>query len=393
VSDAVEELLSKLRESLAERQLVSLILSKPPQGRGTIRIRPVEIRGELMLQWADDQQRQSHANLSPAETEQRLRTCLDASDGESQSFRHLHLLTTTADYALRINRRGKPHLSRNKASRIASYEHDRAKPYVIPEGEPCPFLEAIGVMRPGGSVRHKSFDKFRQINRFLEFVQDVVPELPKEGTLRVIDFGSGKSYLTFALHHLLAQRLDRQVAITAIDRDASVIKTCRQIASSLELQGLDFQVGDIASYPYSGTVDLAVSLHACDTATDDALARAVAWNARVIMAAPCCQHELAGRIHSEPLAALERHGILKERFAAEATDALRAAALEQCGYKTRVMEFIDLEHTPKNVLIRAIRRPNGDSGNPTAREEYRALKELLGLDAIYLEQVLDLAKC
>jgi SAM-dependent methyltransferase len=231
--------------------------------------------------------------------------------------------------------------------------------------------------------------KFRQINRFLELVDDIVPSLPTGRELRIVDFGCGKSYLTFALHHLLTNIHVRQVRIIGLDRKADVIRHCAEIAGRLACRGLEFREGDIAGHQENEPVDLAVALHACDTATDDALAQALHWQTRVILAVPCCQHELAKTIASRELAPLLRHGILHERFAALATDALRSLVLEICGYATQVVEFIDLEHTAKNILIRAVRREQTDTAQRAARlAEYQSLKRLAGIETPYLERIL-----
>jgi SAM-dependent methyltransferase len=236
-------------------------------------------------------------------------------------------------------------------------------------------------MTAGGQVRRSMMHKFRQINRFLELVDDIVPSLETGRELRVVDFGCGKSYLTFALHHLLTAIHGRAVRIIGLDRKSDVVRHCAEIAGRLECRGLEFREGDIAGHQESEPVDLAVSLHACDTATDDALAQALRWQSRVILAVPCCQHELARSMASRELAALSRHGILHERFAALATDALRALVLEISGYSTQVVEFIDLEHTAKNVLIRAVRRDRDDPSLRDARlAEYKALLQALGIE-------------
>jgi SAM-dependent methyltransferase len=258
----------------------------------------------------------------------------------------------------------------------------------LPEHEPTPFLVEIGVMTRAGKVKAAKQSKFRQINRFLELVNDVIPELPADGTLRVVDFGSGKSYLTFALYHLLTRVHGRSVHILGLDRRADVIADCRRIAAKLGCPGLEFRVGEIGDEPEEGTVDLAVSLHACDTATDDALARAVTWRAAVILAVPCCQHELAPKIHLPQLAPLHHQGILHAQFASLATDALRAQALEACGYKTQVVEFIELEHTAKNLLLRAVRRAETSGLSDAATEAYRQLKQSLGLDEIAADRII-----
>jgi SAM-dependent methyltransferase len=242
-------------------------------------------------------------------------------------------------------------------------------------------------MTPAGKVKASKQAKFRQINRFLELVNDVIPHLPASGELCVVDFGSGKSYLTFALHHLLTHVHRRTVHILGLDRQVEVIADCGRIARKLGCSGLEFRVGEIGDEPLEGTVDLAVSLHACDTATDDALARAVAWRAAVILAVPCCQHELARAIHVPQLAPLHQQGILHAQFASLATDALRAAALEACGYKTQVVEFIELEHTAKNLLLRAVRRADPRPSDEAAIDEYRAFKHSLGLAEIAPDRI------
>ncbi|MSR57987.1 MAG: SAM-dependent methyltransferase [Planctomycetaceae bacterium] len=307
-----------------------------------------------------------------------------------ESFEQVALYTTEADYAIRARRDGSFAISAaapTKAEKGAA--HDRSKAYLIPEGTPCPFLAEIGVMTATGQVRKAMFHKFRQINRFLELVQDIVPSLPEGGELHVVDFGCGKSYLTFALHHLLTVIHARRVEIVGLDRQAEVIRTCSQLAGRLGCEGLSFREGDIAGFTPAGPVDLAVSLHACDTATDAALAQAVRWNCPVILAVPCCQHELAPAIRNELFAPLARHGLLHERFAALATDALRAALLEIHGYATQVVEFIDMEHTPKNVLIRAVRRSSMDESLCASRRaEYQQFRDALGLQTCFLEQAL-----
>ena len=226
-------------------------------------------------------------------------------------------------------------------------------------------------------MRSQRYDKFRQVNRFLELVEDVLPALPA-GPLRIVDFGSGKSYLTFALHHLLTVVHGREVEIVGLDLKAEVVDHCEALARKLGADGLRFEVGDIAGYEALAGVDLVVSLHACDTATDDALDRAVRAGAPVILAVPCCQHELLPQLENPALGPLLRHGTLRERFAAEVTDAARAQLLGAVGYDVQVVEFVELEHTPKNVLLRAVARPGRDTAKAFA--EYRAFAAELGID-------------
>jgi SAM-dependent methyltransferase len=258
---------------------------------------------------------------------------------------------------------------------------------VLEPGVPVPFLIELGVMRPDGEVRKSRYAKFRQVNRFLELVDDVVPSLRSEGVLRVVDFGCGKSYLTFALHHLLAEVHGREVELVGLDLKEDVIATCSALAERVGARGLTFERGDIGDFEAGTRVDLVVSLHACDTATDEALAQAVRWDADAILAVPCCQKEAYRQIESSLLAPLLRHGLAKERFAALVTDTLRAQLLELAGYRTQLVEFVALEHTAKNVLIRAVKgAPSGEE----ARRAYEDVRDSLGLEPA-LERLLGVA--
>ena len=289
------------------------------------------------------------------------------------------LQTTSADPLSK----GMPVLSASDGS-VGS--HNRAKQYLLPEHQPVPFLISAGVMTPTGQVKAAMYHKFRQINRFLELVNNIVPSLSKSGTIRVVDFGCGKSYLTFALHHLLTVVHQRSVEMIGLDRKQDVVARCNEIACELDCTGLSFQAGEIREAPVSGHVDLAVALHACDTATDDALISAVRWNCSAILAVPCCQHELSKKLRAPDLAPLLRHGILQERFASLATDALRAQWLELHGYQAQIVEFIDTEHTPKNLLIRATRRSHRPRDLARRVTAYREFQHRLGLGETWLDQ-------
>ena len=209
---------------------------------------------------------------------------------------------------------------------------------------------------PEGKIVHARYDKFKQINRYLEFVEDILPTLQKKGTVHIIDFGCGKSYLTFALYYYLHELKGQDVAITGLDLKQDVIWHCNELARSYGYEKLQFLHGDIAKYEGCDEVDMVVTLHACDTATDYALQKAMKWNAKVIFSVPCCQHEVNRQIQNDILEPVLKYGILKERMAAILTDAVRAEALETAGYDTQILEFIDMEHTPKNLLIRAVKR-------------------------------------
>ena len=237
----------------------------------------------------------------------------------------------------------------------ASMSHNRKKQYVLEEGTAVPFLTDLGVMTQEGKVVHARFDKFRQINRFLEFVEDILPELPKDREVTILDFGCGKSYLTFAMYYYLHELKGYDIRIIGLDLKKDVIRHCNELSEKYGYKKLHFLEGNIADYTGVDAVDMVVTLHACDTATDFALAKAVGWNAKVILSVPCCQHELNRQIKNDVLAPVFEYGLIKERMAALITDAIRAQYLEREGYRTQILEFIDMEHTPKNILIRAVK--------------------------------------
>ena len=218
-----------------------------------------------------------------------------------------------------------------------------------------PFLQDLGVMTQEGKIVRTKFDKFRQINRFLEFIEDILPQLSKNREVTILDFGCGKSYLTFAMYYYLHELKQYDIRIIGLDLKKEVIRHCNELAKKYGYEKLTFLEGDIAAYEGVDQVDMVVTLHACDTATDYALAKAIGWNAKVILSVPCCQHELNRQIQNDVLAPIMKYGLLKERFAALMTDGLRAEYLESAGYHVQVLEFIDMEHTPKNILLRAVK--------------------------------------
>ena len=368
---AVDELLADLFGE--DERLLRAVLSKPRErtAPAKVTVDPVEVRAEVAYRFTthlDD--RVTHENLPREEARERLGLLL-------VDYRQGLLQTADADWQVL----GEKVLRRPPTRKEAPREHDRPKRYLLEEGTPVPFLVELGVMTPAGAVRKSRYAKFRQVNRFLELVDDVVPSLRPEGTLRIVDFGCGKSYLTFAIHHLLTVLRGREVELVGLDLKEDVIEACSALAGRYDAQGLRFERGDIATFEAGGRVDLVVSLHACDTATDEALAQAVRWGADAILAVPCCQKEAYRQLESELLAPLLRHGLAKERFAALVTDTLRVQLLELEGYRAQLVEFVPLEHTAKNVLIRAVR------GAPAAAETLRAYEELR--DSLGLEPALE----
>jgi Methyltransferase domain len=356
--------------------LLRAVLSKPRAGSPYTKVivRPVLIDGAQRYQFEYRQRdRATHANLDAHEAETALARLIE------RDFRQALLQTPAHDYQVLG---GTKVLTRPPTAKLPELAHDRTKRRILEEGEPVPFLVELGVMTPDGRVVPRRYGKFRQVNHFLELVDGVLPNR----TLRIVDFGSGKSYLTFALYHLLAVERGLEVEIVGLDLKEDVVEQSRRLAEKLGYSRLRFQVGDIALFE-GEPADVVVSLHACDTATDAAIAQAVRWRAEVILAVPCCQHELLDQIADDDLAPVLGHGALRERFTALATDAARAQLLEAVGYETRVIEFVDLDHTAKNLLIRAVRRGNGVQ--PDALERYRSFKERLRIDPALERELAD----
>lgn len=260
--------------------------------------------------------------------------------------------------------------SKSTALKLIESGTNRKKNYLINEGTPVPFLVLLGVMTPEGRVISSRYDKFRQINRFLEFIDDILPSVISEynadGTepLRIADFGCGKSYLTFAVHYFLTEIKKLNVEILGLDLKKDVIDYCNDITKKLGLKGLVFDTGNIAVYSHAHNPDIVITLHACDTATDYALDYAIKHDCKAILSVPCCQHEVNTQLDRKNVPdcfkPLLKYGLIKERFASLVTDSLRAEYLENSGYSVQILEFIDMEHTPKNILIRAVK--NGSHG-------------------------------
>lgn len=368
------------------------MFSKPTRKDGDIPVRldvrPVRIGSETKFQITTRIGNQDHhLNLTAEEAVAELAPMI------GRDFLDILLRTDSEEITGRHSRKGVCRLTTTSTTAPPPVveEHNRARTYLIPDNQPVPFLIATGIMTKEGRVKDPQRKKFRQINRYAEFVRDVVSQLKIDGPINIVDFGCGKSYLTFATHYLLTQVLNREVNIVGLDRREDVIDTCSKIVSELQLTGIQFQVGDIAGFQPDGQVHLSVSLHACDTATDDALAIAASWKADAILAVPCCQHELASQLDAAKQPLLSKHGILHERFSSLATDAMRANLMECVGYKTQVVEFIDTEHTPKNLLIRSIRRPEAQTEAPDRHywTNFQLFCDQLALPPLRLQQKLE----
>lgn len=353
----MEELREKLMPFLSDR-LCQITVSGPREKDGIfkIKIRPLLLKGELVFQKTAYKGTQVfHENLSGEEL---LEELLHEMQG---NFRQLAAESLDGSLTVLVSKKGKvtakyKENQKNAVKMRPELYHNRVKQYILKEGIPVPFLVDLGIQTREGAIVRAKYDKFKQINRYLEFVEDVLPVLKGEGAIHIIDFGCGKSYLTFALYYYLHELQKLDVMITGLDLKTDVIHNCNRLVQSYGYDRLQFVQGDIKNFTGSDQVDMVVTLHACDTATDYAIEKAVGWGAKVIFTVPCCQHEVNGQIQNKLLHPVLKYGLLKERLSAILTDAIRANLLEEAGYDTQVLEFIEMEHTPKNILIRAVRR-------------------------------------
>ena len=315
-----------------------------------------------------------HENMSEEELKEFLEGAM------RQGYRQLNAWDGEREHAVRVSKGGKASYMKKKTAQAPKEKtgHNRKKNYILEEGQTIPPLVDMGIFTSEGKIVRSMYDKFRQINRFVELIDDEIGTLPKDRTLTMIDFGCGKSYLTFIMYYYLTQIRKLDVRIIGLDLKADVIEHCNQAAEKYGYEHLRFELGDINGYECPYPVDMVVSLHACDTATDYALYNAVRWNAELIFSVPCCQHELNSQMQGGSLPILTRYGIIKERTAALMTDAIRGNLLTASGYRTQLLEFVDLSHTPKNILIRAVRSNIPEKTRREMLQEVDALKEQFG---------------
>ena len=378
-------------DELINENMILAVLSgcRRKDAPSRVRIRPVEVKGEILYQASvPEGAKMLHRNYRREELVGFLKESLDG------TYSQLQVQGRQADGGVLVSKKGKhtvkikPHEVKENAKILS---HNRVKQYILPQGKPVPFLVDLGVMTREGRVWEAAYDKYRQINRFLEFIQDVLPKLPKDREITIVDFGCGKSYLTFAMYYFFRELKGYQVKIIGLDLKEDVIRRCSRLAEEYGYDNLQFLQGDIAGYEGLEKADMVVTLHACDTATDFALAKAVQWDAKVILSVPCCQHELNGKIRNDLLAPVLKYGILKERMSALITDGIRANLLESAGYSVQILEFIDMEHTPKNLLIRAVKTGKKQSAEPLGRMT-EAIRGELTLERLLYPQGLPGAK-
>ena len=353
---------------LASDTLQSVIFSNPVPSKTKYRKIRAERNGDAFFVSSFTVTQVFHETV-PAE--KILDYCLDTA---KETYRQLNLwLSDGQVIEILLSKKGKAHVS-IRADQPAVLDRTKALPnrqknHILQEGMIVPPLVDMGVLTPEGKIIRSRYDKFKQINRFLEIIDDEYKDYVSDKPLRVIDFGCGKAYLTFVLYYYFTEIRHLAVNMTGLDLKTDVIEKCNLAAQKYGYTSLRFEVGDIADYSPDDNIDMVITLHACDTATDYALYNAVTWNAKKIFSVPCCQHEINKTITSQHLNVLTRYGIIKERFSALLTDALRAEILECCGYETQVLEFIDLEHTPKNIMLRAVKRPGGEKAAEARRQK------------------------
>ncbi len=382
------ERLRQLLEETLNVQLKHLIISNPRKKKSLdggcvsafkIKVRPVKMGEDLKFQ----ETRYVGAQVFHTNYEKQPLIEIIAKEMQTE-FGQLELETGLLRITVLISKKGTVTI-RKKQLKPADNEgteaesglsHNREKQYILKEGIPVPFLIDLGVQTKDGRIVKSKYDKFRQINRFLEFIQDVLPVLPKDRKVSVLDFGCGKSYLTFAMYYYLKVLNHYDIDIIGLDLKKDVIRKCNQLKDKYGYEGLQFLEGDIRGYNEKEEIDMVVTLHACDTATDYAIAKAIAWNAKVILSVPCCQHELNAQIECRELAPVLRYGLIKERMAALLTDGIRANLMEIYGYDTQVLEFIDMSHTPKNILLRGV-QTKGMRGKKTTLAEVESMMDML----------------
>ena len=344
----------KLSEEYIGKELYQIIISNPKNSSdiSKVKVRPIMLKDTLLFQVTEYRGTQVfHDNYDKTQLIDKIENYLQ------NDFKQMELTCTTMQATVLVSKKGKVTIKKKQiqTEKKVDLSHNKTKKYILQEGTLVPFLVDLGVQTKEGKIVRSNYDKFRQINRYLEFIADIMPILPKDRTINIIDFGCGKSYLTFALYYYMKILCKRDIQVIGLDLKEKVIEDCNALAVRYGYDKLKFVTGDVSTYTGEENVDMVVTLHACDTATDYAIEKAVKWGAKVIFTVPCCQHEVNMQISNEELQPLLKYGLIKERISALITDAIRANLLEEQGYQVQVMEFIDMEHTPKNILIRAVK--------------------------------------
>jgi len=364
-------------ENIELTDIIKLVFHSPAKNYVYKKVvaRPVEIKGDIVMQFEQFTDKQVfHKNVSTDDITDVIVSYL------SGGFKKLMFQTKSMDYNIFVVD-GDVKITKTKAQKSAevqSLEHNKMKQYLIPESFIVEPLIDLGIFTKDGKILKAKYDKYKQINRFLELVNDVIKGNPS-GKLNIIDFGCGKSSLTFILYYFLKEVCKYDISIVGLDLKQDVIDNCNLIAKKYKYDSLKFIAGDIKDYTPSGEVDMVICLHACDTATDYALYSAIKWGAKSILAVPCCQHEVNSQINTEKFSIFTKHGIVKERISALMTDAVRANLLELNDYEAQILEFVDFSHSPKNLLIRAVKKTTSESQKAKAKKEIDAVLSEYGI--------------
>ena len=391
-----ENILSELRKNIQEDKFIKIVFSDRQNGEfNKIIIKSLSLKNGKNIQIESFKDNKAfHKNIEL----DHFQEIEDILKGYMENFKQILLQIENLDISF-IKKKESFTKKENKNNLIKNYiEHNKKKQYILNEGDKIDFLIELGLMSTEGKILKSSYNKFRQINRYLEFIDDVIEELKSKklinNHINVLDFGCGKSYLTFALYYYLKHyRKDLSfsiVGIVGLDLKKDVIEFCNKLAQKLNYENLEFLNGNIKDYDRAKEVDLVFSLHACNNATDYSLEKALSLNAKAILAVPCCHHEFFEKIQKNKnsefyntLKIMADNGVVLDKFASLATDSFRSLALELCGYKTKMIEFIDMEHTPKNILIKAIK--SKPSNLKEKLKEYNKLKEFLGIQPLLEE--------
>lgn len=386
---STEELINLIYSIVDREEVVKATISdmKGSYPYKKILLKPITIKNSFFIQLEQFKDNKAyHSNLSKDEFKVLIPTILE-------NFKQFLIQTLDSEMQILKNKNSFNVKIKSTEKKSLNLNHNKKKNYILEENTAIPFLIRLGIMNLEGKVLKDKYSKFRQINKYLEFIESTLKELLEKklvsDSIKVVDFGCGKSYLTFALYHYLKNMKNMKVEIIGLDLKEDVIEHCNLIASDLNFSDLKFLKGNIKDFDLLKDVDLIFSLHACNNATDYSILKGLEMNAKAILAVPCCQSEFNQKIDKSTttimkseLTPLGKHGILQEKFSSLATDALRAQALELCGYRTQVMEFIDMEHTPKNILIKAIKDNFKPETLQQKRAEYDIFLKVLGIQPL-----------
>lgn len=374
------ELVKIIEENVANTSLIYAVFASPLNKAENkfkkITVKPISSNDNIIYQLEKFTDKQAfHENINETDIVSRMLEL-------ASQYKNANIFTAEADYQVLISKKGSVRIVKLSPTKTISIgSHNKTKKYIIPDNDPCDFLIELGVMNKDGKVLAKKYDKFKQINKFLEIVDDSIDNANLKSDYKIIDFGCGKAYLTFALYYYFYKIKKVNVQIVGLDLKTDVINFCNDVAKKLNYSHLRFENGDIKDYNTNLDIDMVVTLHACDNATDAALVKAIKWNTDIILSVPCCQHEFFDKIDNNNLEPMLKHGLIKERLSSLVTDSLRSLFLETKGYKVQLVEFVDMEHTPKNILIRAVKSKVREE----AIKEYEDFKKFWRLEDIFIE--------